>query len=1034
MSKITKREELDSLRESLREKGDPNAVCITVCGGTGCTALGSQPVGEAFSDELAKRGLGDKVFVKKTGCHGFCEQGPVVVILPSEIFYPHVTPEDVPEIVEKTVINSEVIDRLLYVDPASGRKIVYDHEVPFYARQQRLVLRDNGRLDPTDIYDYIRYDGYRALSKALSGMTPEQIIDEVEQSGLRGRGGAGFPTGRKWRLARASKGDLKYVVCNGDEGDPGAFMDRSVMEGNPHLVLEGMAVAAFAIGASVGYIYVRAEYPLAVANLKLAIIEAEKLGLLGENILGSGFNCEIRIKEGAGAFVCGEETALMASIEGKIGRPRPRPPFPAQAGLWGKPTNINNVETYATVPHIIINGSGWYAGLGTGTSKGTKIFSLTGKVNNTGLVEVPMGSSLGELVYDIGGGIPRGRKFKAAQTGGPSGGCIPAEYLGLAIDYESLAKIGSIVGSGGLVVMDQSTCMVDIARFFLTFTQSESCGKCTPCRLGTKRMLEILTRITKGEGTDSDVEALIELAEKVKDSSLCGLGQTAPNPVLSTLKYFRDEYEAHINEKRCPAAVCEALVYAPCEHTCPVNVDAVGYVALISQGRFKEALDLERQRNPLAGICGRVCTHPCEGRCRRGDIDRPVAIAALKRAAADYGARAGVKTTIPIAKKREERVAIVGSGPAGLGAAYHLAKKGYQVTIFEALPVAGGMLAVGIPEYRLPRKVLKADIKFITDLGVEFRLNSPIGDGLTIDDLFQRGYKAVLLAVGAHQGLRLGIEGEDAAGVYDGVTFLRKVNLKKKVAVGEKVAVVGGGNVALDAARSALRLGAKEVTIVYRRAKEDMPANEEEIIEAEHENIRILTLTAPLRITKKGGRIESLVCQRTELGDYDASGRRKPKIVSGSEFLLEVDTVIAAIGQTISAPFLKAGDGIEAAKNGTIIADKVTLATGCAGVFAAGDDVMGPATVVEALGSGERSAISIDRYLRGSDLKKDRFLEKKRPVDIPWDEANLESGDREEMPRLATGERASFAETNLGYSKEAAIREARRCLRCDLRR
>ncbi|MFA5316154.1 MAG: NADH-ubiquinone oxidoreductase-F iron-sulfur binding region domain-containing protein [Dehalococcoidales bacterium] len=1035
MGRIVNRGELDNLRESLRKKEDPKAVCITVCGGTGCSALGSQSVGDAFTAELEKRGLKEKVLVRNTGCHGFCEQGPVVVILPSEIFYPQVTPEDVPEIVTKTVINNEVIDRLLYVDPGSGRKIIYDHEVPFYEKQKRIVLRDNGRLDPTDIYDYIARDGYQALSKALTSMTPEQVIDEVEKSGLRGRGGAGFPTGRKWRLARAAKGDLKYVVCNGDEGDPGAFMDRSVMEGNPHLVLEGMAIAAFAIGASVGYVYVRAEYPLAVANLRLAIARAEEMGFLGNDILGSGFSLEIRIKEGAGAFVCGEETALMASIEGKIGRPRPRPPFPAQVGLWGRPTNINNVETLATIPHIINNRSGWYAGLGTETSKGTKIFSLTGKVNNTGLVEVPMGSSLGELVYDIGGGIPRGRKFKAAQTGGPSGGCIPAEYLGLPIDYESLAAIGSIIGSGGLVVMDESTCMVDIARFFLSFTQSESCGKCTPCRLGTKRMLEILTRITQGEGTENDIDLLLELAQIVKDSSLCGLGQTAPNPVLSTIKYFRDEYDAHIREKRCPAAVCEALVYAPCEHTCPVNVDAVGYVALIGQGRFEEALDMVRQSNPLAGICGRVCHHPCEGRCRRGDLDQPVAIASLKRAAADYGVTAGRQTRVPVAKRREERVAVIGSGPAGLNAAYHLARKGYQTTIFEALPLAGGMLAVGIPDYRLPREVLQADIDFITGLGVEIKLNTPIGDKLSIDGLLQQGYKAVLLAIGAHQGLRLGIDGDEAEGVFDGVSFLRNINLKNKVVPGEKVAVIGGGNVALDAARSSLRLGAREVTIVYRRAKEDMPANEEEIYEAEHEGINIRCMTAPLRITAKDGHVESLVCQRTEPGEYDASGRRRPEPIPGSEFSLKIDTVIAAIGQAPDTPFLKGDDGLVTAKGGTIVADTITLATGRAGVFAAGDGVTGPATVVEALASGERAAISIDRYLRGADLKENRYLEKKTPIDIPWDEENLESGGRREMPALAVSERTrGFAEVNLGYSKETAIKEARRCLRCDLRR
>jgi len=590
--------EFDNLYSSLQAANNSDELCVKVCGGTGCNAQGGRAVYEAFSRVLSEMGLSEKVALSATGCHGFCERGPIVSIQPGGIFYPQITPDDVKEIVATTIIDKQIVDRLVYIDPATGKKQAFDDKVPFYARQQRIILSGNGNLDPQSIHDYISNGGYQAVRKALSSMTPEQVIEEISASGLRGRGGAGFPTGRKWSFARNTPGDQKYMVCNGDEGDPGAFMDRSIMEGNPHLVLEGMIIGAFAIGASTGYIYVRAEYPLAVSNLKLAIKDARHLGLLGENILGSGFSLDVRVIEGAGAFVCGEETALMASIEGNIGRPRPRPPFPAQSGLWGKPTNINNVETLACIAYIINRGSASYAAIGTETSKGTKIFSLTGSVNNTGLVEVPMGTTLGELVYDIGGGIPGGRRFKAAQIGGPSGGCIPSRYLGLPIDYESLSSIGSIM-------VDESSCMVDIARFFLSFTQAESCGKCTPCRLGTKRMLEILTRITQGEGREGDIELLLELANVIKDTSLCGLGQNAPNPVVSTIKYFRDEYEAHIREKRCPAASCEAMIYAPCEHVCPLNVDAPGYIALISQGRFKEALELERRRNPLAGICGR---------------------------------------------------------------------------------------------------------------------------------------------------------------------------------------------------------------------------------------------------------------------------------------------------------------------------------------------------------------------------------------------------------------------------------------------
>ena len=650
-------------------------------------------------------------------------------------------------------------------------------------------------------------------------------------------------------------------------------------------------------------------------------------------------------------------------------------------------------------------------------------------------MEVPIGIPIRKVVFDIGGGVPRGRKFKAVQMGGPSGGCVPERYLDLPVDYGSLEAIGAIMGSGGMVVMDENTCMVDIARYFLAFTQAESCGKCVPCRVGTKRMLEILTRITKGKGAEGDVELLTDLAEEVKDTALCGLGQTAPNPVLSTIRHFRDEYEVHIREKRCPAAVCETLVYAPCEHTCPVNVDAVGYIALISEGRFEEALDLVRQRLPLAGVCGRVCHHPCEDKCRRGDIDEPVAIDALKRFAADYGVKTGVQTKVQVAKRREEKVAIVGSGPAGLNAAYHLARWGYQVTIFEALPVVGGMLAVGIPEYRLPREVLHADIDFITNVGVEIKTSTPVGPHLSLDDLFQQGYKAVLLAIGAHRGLGLGIEGEGLKGVIDGVSFLRDVNLGKNPALGNRVAVIGGGNVALDAARSSLRLGAKEVTIIYRRSREEMPANKEEISEAEHEGIKVLFLAAPSKMLGRNGQVESLECIRTELGEYDASGRRRPVAIEGSEFSLNVDTVIAAIGQQPDTSFLQGDGGLEITKGNTFVVDPVTLATQRAGVFAAGDDVTGPATVIEAMAAGEKAAISIDNYLGGKDMRANRLAESKSPVDVPWEEEQFEAGPRQQMPALPADRRiADFKEVNLGFTEEMAIKEARRCLRCDLNR
>lgn len=1037
-TKLRSEKDLKDLRETILRGRDPNKTCVTVCGGTGCRAWGGEEVRLAFIEEIHRQNLDGKIDVMRTGCHGFCERGPVVVILPKEIFYQQVAVSDIPEIVAQTLAKGEILQRLLYTDPATGRVITYDHDVPFYKGQMRQVFSDNGRIDPTEIRDYIARGGYSALSKSLFSMTPLQVIEEVGKSGLRGRGGAGFPTGQKWRFTRSAPGDVKYIVCNADEGDPGAFMDRSVLEGNPHLVLEGMLVAAYAIGSKEGYLYVRAEYPLAVQHLRIAVEQAEELGLLGDGILGTPFGFHVKIKEGAGAFVCGEETALLASIEGRRGMPRARPPFPAIAGLWGKPTNINNVETYANIRSIILGGSAAYAAIGTAGSKGTKIFSLTGKINNTGLVEVPMGTTLREVVFDIGGGIPLGRLFKAAQMGGPSGGCLPAKFLDLPIDYESLTQAGSMMGSGGLIVMDDKTCMVDIARFFLNFTQDESCGKCVPCRVGTKRMLEILTRITQGEGKEEDIGLLQEMGRIVKDASLCGLGQTCPNPVLSTLHQFRSEYEAHIREKYCPAGACEALVFAPCENTCPVRCDAVGYTALIGAGRYEEALDLIRLTMPLAGICGRVCNHPCENMCKRAEIDEPIAIASLKRFASDWEVKQG-KLSPPtfLEKPKAERIAIVGSGPAGLNAAYHLGRRGYRVTLFEALPVRGGMLAVGIPDYRLPRAILENDIRYICQHNVEIRNGQALGRDFTIDDLFQQGYKAVFVATGAQRDQKLNIPGEDARGVQPGVDFLRRVNLGEKVEIGDKVAVIGGGNVAIDAARTALRRGAKEVSIVYRRTRGEMPANDEEIEEADHEKIKLLYLVAPARIIAENGRVKALECQRMKLGDFDASGRRRPVPIPESEFELSVDAVIPAIGYVPDLSCLPQGDGFRITKTGTLFVDPITLATHIPGVFAGGDMVTGPSTVVEAMAQGHRAAISIDRYLKSQSLPDNRAYEALRRAEVAKIEEEEKEGatikPRAMMPATAAGRRVcTFEEVNLGFDEETAVREARRCLRCDL--
>ena len=600
--------ELEKLREEIIAGRDISKPILTVCAGTGCCASGALDVRDALETQIKEQGIEAQVELKITGCRGFCEQGPLVAVLPKHIFYSKVKAKDAGEIVRKTIANDEIVDRLLFKDPITGKRLVHETDIPFYQEQQRVLLKDSGYINPTKIEDYLAIGGYTALPKALQ-MHPGDVIEEIKKSGLRGRGGAGFPAGVKWELARKAPGDEKYVICNADEGDPGAFQDRSLIEANPHSVLEGIIIGGYAIGANFGYIYLRHEYPLAVERMQIAVEAARKQGLLGKNILGSGFDFDLFVQLGAGAFVCGEETALMASIEGKVGEPRSRPPYPAQKGLWGKPTNINNVKTWATVPYIIKKGADWYSSIGTETSKGTTVFSLVGKVKNTGLIEVPLGITLRDLIEKIGGGASGDLPLKAVQTGGPSGGCIPASLWHLPVDYESLKAAGSIMGSGGMIVMDESTCMVDIARYFTEFSRYESCGKCSACREGVRRMHEILEYITQGLGEEGDIERLEEIGKAVQMGSLCALGQTAPNPVLTTIKYFREEYEAHIRDKKCPAGVCKELIefyiFAEnctgctlCARSCPV--DAIS-------GERKQVHVIDSQVCIRCGMCREVC-------------------------------------------------------------------------------------------------------------------------------------------------------------------------------------------------------------------------------------------------------------------------------------------------------------------------------------------------------------------------------------------------------------------------------------------
>lgn len=1029
-NRITGPDDLHSWRESLRaarrawvERGGRE---VRICTGAGCIASGSLETQKALEEHLHEANLAELWRVIRTGCMGPCFGGPVLVV--GDVLYEHVRPEDAAQLVRDHLLQGKIVERLTHRRP-DGRHVPRMQDMDFFKRQVKIVLRNCGEIDPTRIEDYIERDGYQALAEVLLRRDPKWTIDALRESGLRGRGGAGFPTWRKWEAARLQTDPIKYVVCNADEGDPGAFMDRSVLEGDPHSVIEGMAICAATIGASQGFVYVRAEYPLAVQRLQIALQQAREVGLLGKNILGLGFDFDIEIRMGSGAFVCGEETALLTSIEGNRGEPRPRPPFPVEKGLWDHPTVLNNVETLANIPVIILRGGAWYAQWGTPKSRGTKVFALAGGIKHAGLVEVPIGIPLGDLIYDIGGGTASGKPFKAAQIGGPSGGCVPRHHLNVPLDYESLAELGAIMGSGGLIVMDDDSCMVDVARYFLEFVQDESCGKCVPCRVGTKRMLEIMERICNGQGEEADIERLIELGEMVKETSLCGLGQTASNPVLSTIRHFGQEYVEHIRDKHCRAGVCSALVAAPCSSACPANVDIPGFVALVAERRYAEALRLHRERNPFAAVCSRVCFHTCEDKCRRSTLDAPVAIRAIKRFMVDQEVTLQVPEIRENPKNAKRKIAIIGAGPAGLTCAYFLARLGYRPEIFEAQERPGGMLVQAIPAYRLPREVVAREVRMIEQMGVEIITGKALGRDFTLSGLRAQGYDAVFIGVGAPQGARLNIPGENAQGVEDALSFLRTYNIRGSVPVGRRVVIVGGGNSAIDAARTAIRLGAETVIVVYRRNREAMPAYEEEITEAEAEGVRLQLLTAPVEILTEGGKVVGVKCVPVQLGEFDRSGRRRPK-EAGEAFCIPADQVLVAVGQTLDLEAI-CGD-VELRKNarGFIEADPVTGQTSQRWIFAGGDAVTGPASVVEAVAAGERAAVGIDMLLTGANHA---FWRELRPVDTAFDlEAEPESSPREPLRLLPVERRRhNFDEVELPWPEPVALRQARRCLRCD---
>ncbi|MFA5099335.1 MAG: FAD-dependent oxidoreductase [Candidatus Omnitrophota bacterium] len=1047
MTKITNLEELKAIQEKGRKIYLPRQGRIAVGMGTCGTGNGADRVYDAFAIELHKRK--SDIALVKTGCFGFCAEEPLInICLPGRplVILHKIEVKDVKSIVDdminKAMPQKKVLCKIEEWDHLTCEKIVYGHgyphipmwnEIPFFKWQKKIVLRSAGLIDPENIEEYFAVGGYSSLWKALHEMIPGAVIEEVKKSKLRGRGGAGFPTGRKWELMQQARSDKKYVICNADEGDPGAYMNRNESESDPHMLIEGMVIGAYAMGADEGVVYIRAEYPLAVQRLRRAVEDAQKYGILGHNIMGSRFSFSLRLVEGAGAFVCGEETAMIASIEGNPGRPRPRPPFPAQKGLYDKPTNINNVETWCNVPVIVAKGGDWFTKTGTANSSGTKVFSLVGKIKNTGLVELPLGQPLQVLIYNIGGGTGTRKKIKAVQSGGPSGGCIPVQLFNTPIDYESLNSLGAIMGSGGMVVMDQDNCMVDVARYFTEFTTAESCGKCTPCREGLFQALRILRDTSDGKATQQQLGYLKELGEVIKDTALCGMGQTGPNPVLTTLKYFKKEYDEHIEAKHCDAGVCLNLFLSPCENSCPLHMNIPGFLQLLKEYNLKDAFESIYRDNPFPASSGRICHFHCKMRCRREDIDEPVSQGEVHRYVADMVYKSGkeksvlkklIEEKLPNTKKR---VAIIGAGPAGLTCAFYLIRLGHKVTVYESNPDAGGVLRYGIPEYRLPKKILAKEIGFIKKLGVEFSFGRKVdAEGLR---RIAQDHDAVFVATGAYKNMPLGIPGENLEGVMTGISFLEHVSTKHKPAIGKEIVIIGAGNVAVDAARTAHRFGAK-VTIVYRRDKDDMPANKDELFEAQREGIQFVFFAAPLEILgDAAGNVRGLKVSKMVPGDFDVSGRRKP-MPTDETYEIPCDTVMIAIGEKVDSEFLR-DFGIVVNQNATAQINHFTYRTSVPKVYAGGDLVMGPATAVEAMAHGKDAANAIDTALMAENRFAKLFRQFSYIMAVPMKPAKSR---KQTGAKLTVKSRAkNFKEISRGLSEMQAHLETLRCLRCDVK-